>query len=92
VSEGGLWRVLEHGTGGLLELGGGGEGERNQVGRSRNGPANACKERQGNNAALWLAPAAPAAPHCNPSHEPRRMHTDVHRDICTCIHGSCRNT
>jgi hypothetical protein len=31
------------------------------VGRSRNG-LNACKERQGNNAALRLAPAAPAAP------------------------------
>ena len=62
VDEGGLWPAVEHGTGGLLELGGGGGGRErgNQVGHSRNGPA--MLVRKGRAITLLLVPAAPAAP------------------------------
>jgi hypothetical protein len=57
VSEGGLWRDVEHGTGGLLELEVGEveveerERERESSGTQSQCPFGACKERQGNNAA-----------------------------------------
>jgi len=63
VSEGGLWRVLEHGTGGLLEVGGGrwsgGGGEEEET--QSQWPGDACKERKGRAITLLLAPDAPAA-------------------------------
>ena len=46
----------------------------------------ACKERQGNNAAASAGRSRRTKPpHCNPSHEPGRMHTDVHTILVTLL-------
>lgn len=59
--------------------------ERESSGTQSQWPCDACKERQGNNAAASAGRSRRTKPPTDPSHEPGRMHTDVHTILVTLL-------